>query len=52
MWNLKKYDKLVNKTEKKHTHRYGEQISGYQQEKEGWRCNIVVRELKGGVIIV
>ena len=32
----KKYDKLVNKTEKKYTHRYGEQISAYQREKEGW----------------
>ena len=27
---LKKYDKLVNKTKKKQTHRYREQTSGYQ----------------------
>ena len=26
----KKYDKLVNKTKRKQTHRYREQISGYQ----------------------
>ena len=26
----KKYNKLVNITEKKQTHRYGEQTSGYQ----------------------
>ena len=26
----KKYNKLVNKTKKKQTHRYGEQTSGYQ----------------------
>ena len=30
MWNLKKYNKLVNKTKKKQTHRYREQTSGYQ----------------------
>ena len=30
MWNLKKYNKLVNITKKKQTHSYGEQTSGYQ----------------------
>ena len=30
MWNLKNYNKLVNITKKKETHRYGEQTSGYQ----------------------
>ena len=30
MWNQKKYNKLVNKTNKKQTHRYREQTSGYQ----------------------
>ena len=30
MWNLKKYNKLVNTTKKKQTHRYREQTSGYQ----------------------
>ena len=30
MWNLKKCNKPVNKTEKKQTHRYREQTSGYQ----------------------
>ena len=29
MWNLKKYNKLLNLTKKKWTHRYREQISGY-----------------------
>ena len=32
---FKKHDKLVNKTEKKQTHRSREQTSGYQWEK-GW----------------
>ena len=32
MWNLKKYNKLVNITKKKLTHRYREQSSGYQWE--------------------
>ena len=30
MWNLKKYNKLVNMTKKKQMHRYREQTSGYQ----------------------
>ena len=30
MWNLKKYNKLVNKTKKNQTHRSREQTSGYQ----------------------
>ena len=30
-----KYDKLVNKTKKKQTHRYREQTSGYQFDGEG-----------------
>ena len=30
MWNLKKYNKLVNKTKKKQTQRYRERTSGYQ----------------------
>ena len=30
MWNLKKYNKLVNITKKQQTHRYREQTSGYQ----------------------
>ena len=32
MWNLKKYNKLVNKTnkQKKQTHRYREETSSYQ----------------------
>ena len=29
MWNPKKYNKLVNITKKKQTHRYKEQTSGY-----------------------
>ena len=33
MWNLKKYNKLVNITKKKQTHRYREQTSGYQWEE-------------------
>ena len=28
MWSLKKYTKVVNKTKKKHTHRYREQSRG------------------------
>ena len=32
MWNLKKYNKLVNITKKKLTHRYREESSGYQWE--------------------
>ena len=30
MWNLKKYNKLVNKTKKKQTHIHREQTRGYQ----------------------
>ena len=30
MWNLKKYNELVNIMKKKQTHIYREQISGYQ----------------------
>ena len=30
MWNLKKYNKLVNITKQQQTHRYREQTSGYQ----------------------
>ena len=30
MWNLKKYNKLVNRTKKKQTYRYREQTNGYQ----------------------
>ena len=30
MWNLKKYNRLVNITKKKQTHRHREQINGYQ----------------------
>ena len=29
MWNLKKYNKLINKIKKKHAHRYREQTSVY-----------------------
>ena len=32
MWNLKKYNKLVNITKKKQAHRHREQTSGYQWE--------------------
>ena len=35
MWNLKKYNKLVNETKKKQTHRDREQTSDYQWG-EGW----------------
>ena len=35
MWNLRKYNKLVNKTKKKQTHRYREQTSGYQWGEVG-----------------
>ena len=34
MWNLKKYNKLVNITKKKQTYR--EQTSGYQWEEGRW----------------
>ena len=33
MLNLKKYNKIVNNMKKKQTHRYREQISGYQWER-------------------
>ena len=35
-----KYNKLENITKKKRTHRYWEQISGYQWGEEGGRGNI------------
>ena len=35
MWNLKKYNKLVNITKKKQTHRYREQTSGERGEGRG-----------------
>ena len=35
MWNLKKYNKLVNITKNKQSHRYREQAGGHQWgEKE------------------
>ena len=40
MWNLKKYNKLVNITKNKQTYRYREQTSGYQL----WGQNIGVGE--------
>ena len=42
VWNLKKYNKLLNKTQKKQTHRYREQTSGYQLEEGKGRGNIRV----------
>ena len=42
----KKYNKLVNKTKKKQTHRYREQTSGYQWG-EGRGGRIRGRELRG-----
>ena len=33
MYNLKKYNKLVNITKKKQTHRYRKQTSSYQWEE-------------------
>ena len=41
----KKYNKLVNITKKKQTHRYKEQTSGYQWG--GGKGNIGVEELRG-----
>ena len=38
----KKYDKLVNKTKRKQTHRYREQTSGYQ-----WREGSGVEQYRG-----
>ena len=35
MWNLKIYNKLVDITQKKQTHRYREQTSSYRWEGEG-----------------
>ena len=43
MRNLKKYNRLVNITKKKQTHRYREQISGYDGEMKGGRGSIGVR---------
>ena len=40
MWNLKKYNKLVNTTKKKQTH--GEQTTGYQWGEEMGRDKIGV----------
>ena len=42
MWNLKKYNKIVNKTKKKQIHRYREQTSGYQWGEGKGRGNIGV----------
>ena len=41
MWNLKNSE-LENITEKKHSHGYREQTSGYQHERKGEMCNIEV----------
>ena len=49
MWNLKKYDKLVNITKKKQTHRYRGQSSSYQcvcggrtiQRLGGWEVQTI-----------
>ena len=35
MWNLKKYNKLVNITKKQQTHGYREQTSGYNWGDKG-----------------
>ena len=46
MWNLKKYNKLVNKTKKKQT-QIQRRISGYQWgEGRGWGANIGVGKKK------
>ena len=42
MWNLKKYNKLVNITKEKQTHGYREQIIGCRGKREGERGNIEV----------
>ena len=39
----KKYNKLVNITKKKQTHRYNEQTSGYHGKREERRSNIWMR---------
>ena len=42
-WKSKKYNKLVNITEKKQTHRFREQISSYQWGSGVgaiWRCRV------------
>ena len=44
----KKYNKLVNKTKKKQTHRYREQTSGYQWGEVG-RGKILVGDYKNGL---
>ena len=44
MWNLKKYNKLVNTTKKKQTHRYREQTSGYQCGKGRGRGKTGIRD--------
>ena len=48
----KKYDKLMNITKKKQTHRCREQISGYQWGKEEGMGNIGVRRKKGSYGII
>ena len=37
------YNKLVNITKEKQTHKYREQTSGYKWGMEGARCNTWVR---------
>ena len=39
MWNLKKYNKLVNITKKKQIYRYGEQLVVTSGERETGRGN-------------
>ena len=53
MWNLKKYNKLVNITKTKQTHRYREQTSGYQWGGvtgaiQGWEGEVQTTECKIG----
>ena len=47
MWNLKKYNKLVNKTKKKQTHRYRKKLMFTSGERKWGRGNIWVEEKKG-----
>ena len=47
MWNLKKYNKLVNIRKKKQTHKYSEQTNGYLgrgRERKGERSDREVRD--------
>ena len=46
----KKYNKLVNKTKKKQTHRYWEPTSCYRGEREGGRGNVGVGESEAQAI--